>query len=76
MSDCCNTPTNPRQDGICHVCKTWTSVGFCPLCCHWFCATCSWDVVSRIAGALAQWFGGPTPGCCGPGGICEEEDQW
>ena len=72
---CRNEPEGSyRQDGVCHICQEWTSCGFCPLCCHWFCPTCSRDVVGRIVGSLREIFGkGSGPRCCGPAGVRPQE---
>ncbi len=71
-----------RQIGVCHVCKrlidqaSYTEdtfdkamhqgIGFCPICCHWFCRTCAKDVFGRAWEAIYELVGGPQDGCCGP----------
>lgn len=64
---CANHPGfgKTRQLGRCHICKREKSIGFCPVCCHWFCDSCRPNVFKRGAAAVKHWFK-PKPNCCGP----------
>jgi hypothetical protein len=64
---CENAPASYIQRGKCHVCQVVKEdVGYCGLCCHWFCIDCEDDVVARVQEALMEQIQGSTPGCCGP----------
>lgn len=52
--------------GNCHICEKITSIGFCNLCCHWFCAFCSKKIFARGLAALKELMKGSKPKCCGP----------
>lgn len=56
-----------RQIGKCHVCKkSGLSIGWCNLCCHWFCRTCKSDWIQRSYEAIKERIFGKKPHCCGP----------
>lgn len=73
QSGCPNKPPtkqDERREGKCHVCKSNpVSIGFCPVCCHWFCPSCKISS-DRVLAAIRHKFGPPKDGCCGPiGGV-------
>lgn len=63
---CYNRPKNIklRVMGKCHVCGKLRSIGFCPICCHWFCRECSISS-DRVLAAFKAKFGSAKDGCCG-----------
>lgn len=52
--------------GKCHICKDNTSIQYCSLCKHWFCADCRGKFFHRGLEAIKQAVGGKIEGCCGP----------
>lgn len=56
-----------RKIGLCHVCKEdGLSIGFCTICCHWFCNACNKRWFARGIEAVLELVNGAAPGCCGP----------
>lgn len=51
---------------ICHLCKGFSDVRYCPRCDHWFCKECRGKYFSRGLEALKQMVKGREAGCCGP----------
>lgn len=66
--------------GVCHLCRTRTSITWCPDCWHWFCEACKghwfWrglEYVKEIIHVVLGLFPYLDQECCGPQALTDDE---